>query len=189
MRYSMRRSIRIITLATLAVVTMPALAAQKPLFGWIEHASIEPWGVQVKAKLDTGALTSSMHAENIERFEQEGDDWVRFTVEVENQATGDTVSREFEQPVFRNVRVRGAGGSERRPVVLMRICIGDTVYEEQFSLEDRGDMIYPLLIGRRTLQHLGPVDVTRTFEHRLRCDDGSKVMAHDAQPDDEDIDD
>src|SRR5690606_9927069 len=174
----MRNRMRYAAVAVLMLAATPVLAAEKPLFGWIENASIEPWGVQVKAKLDTGALTSSMHAEDIERFEQEGDDWVRFTVEVENQATGDTASREFEQPVFRNVRVRGAGGSERRPVVLMKICIGDTVYEEQFSLEDRGDMIYPLLIGRRTLQHLGPVDVTRTFEHRLRCDDDSKVIAH-----------
>lgn len=185
----MRNRMRYAAVAVLMLAATPVLAAEKPLFGWIENASIEPWGVQVKAKLDTGALTSSMHAEDIERFEQDGDDWVRFTVEVEDEATGDVVSREFEQPVFRNVRVRGAGGSERRPVVLMKICIGDTVYEEQFSLENRDDMLYPLLIGRRTLQHLGPVDVTRTFEHRLRCDDDSKVMAHDAEPDDEDIDD
>lgn len=185
----MQNSIRGITLAILAVASMPLLAAGQPLFGWIEHASIEPWGVQVKAKLDTGALTSSMHAEAIERFEKGGEDWVRFTVAVKNEATGDTVSREFERPLFRDVRVRGAGGAERRPVVLMNICIGDTVYEEQFSLEHRGDMLYPLLIGRRTLQHLGPVDVTRTFEHRLRCDEDSRTMAHDAQPDDEDIDD
>ncbi|KAF0807470.1 hypothetical protein A167_02897 [Alcanivorax sp. S71-1-4] len=185
----MRNRVCGITLAMLAIMATPALAAQKPLYGWIENASIEPWGVQVKAKLDTGALTSSMHAEDIERFDDDGEDWVRFTVEVENEATGDVVSREFSQPVFRDIRVRGAGGSERRPVVLMKICIGDTVYEEQFSLEDRSDMIYPLLIGRRTLQHLGPVDVTGTFMHRLRCDDDSAVMAHDDQPDDKDIDD
>ena len=185
----MRKNIRLAAMALLAVIATPALAAQKPLFGWIENASIEPWGVQVKAKLDTGALTSSMHAEDLERFEKDGDDWVRFTIEVKDQATDRTVSRKFEQPVFRNVRVRGAGGAERRPVVLMKICIGDTLYEEQFSLEDRDDMIYPLLIGRRTLQHLGPVDVTRTFGHTLGCDENSKVMAHDAQPDDDDIND
>ncbi len=52
---------------------------------------------------------------------------------------------------------------------MMKICIGDQVYEAQFILRDRGDMKYPLLIGRRTIQHLGLIDVTRQFTVEPKC--------------------
>jgi len=157
------------------------------VFGWVEMAELHPWGVQAKAKLDTGALTSSMHAENIERFERDGAAWVRFTVELEDEATGEQVSKRFERPLHRNVIIRGAAGEERRPVVLMRICLGRKIYEEQFSLEDRDDMLYPILVGRRTIQHLGVVDVTRTFMNEPRCDEDSPVSKHEGREPDGDI--
>ena len=85
------------------------------VFGWIENATLEPWGVKVKSKLDTGALTSSLHARNIERFEKDGEEWVRFEVNVEDQDEDEKVSRKFERPLYRDVIIRGAGGEERRP--------------------------------------------------------------------------
>ena len=80
------------------------------VFGWIENATLEPWGVKVKSKLDTGALTSSLHARNIERFEKDGEEWVRFEVNVEDQDEDEKVSRKFERPLYRDVIIRGAGG-------------------------------------------------------------------------------
>ena len=65
-----------------------ALAADRPVFGWVEKTTIEPWGVELKAKLDSGALTSSLHATDVEIFEKDGDDWVRFTVDVHDEASG-----------------------------------------------------------------------------------------------------
>jgi hypothetical protein len=47
-----------------------------------------PWGVELKTKLDSGALTSSLHATDVDVFEKDGDDWVRFTVDVVDEATG-----------------------------------------------------------------------------------------------------
>ncbi|MCO6441557.1 MAG: ATP-dependent zinc protease [Nitrococcus mobilis] len=48
--------------------------------------------------------------------------------------------------------VQGAGGEDHRRVVLIwKLCLGDTIYEEQFSLEDRDEMNYPILLGRRTI--------------------------------------
>jgi hypothetical protein len=79
------------------------------------------------------------------------------------------VSAPFERLVERTVKVRGAGGAERRPVVLMNICIGKQIYSEQFSLKNRGKMNYPVLIGRRTLEHLGMVDVSKTFTLEPHC--------------------
>lgn len=170
-------------------VSVTAQADKKAdrVFGWVEKATLEPWGVEVKAKLDTGALTSSLHASDIERFEKADKKWVRFTVDVENEATGKEVAKTFEKPVYRDVTLRGAGGESHRPVVIMAICMAGVIHEEQFSLRDRGGMIYPLLIGRRAIQHLGLVDVTRTFLNDPDCDEDSPLIRFDPDNADEDI--
>jgi hypothetical protein len=162
-----------LTLAMLQVtpVAFPAAssAPNAKVFGWVEEGLIQPENISVKIKLDTGALTSSMDAKNLERFEKDGEKWVRFNVELKDSDTGKMVSAPFERSIVRNVKVRGAGGAERRPIVLMKICIGKQVYNEQFSLNDRGEMNYPVLIGRNTIEHLGLVDVTKTFTMEPHC--------------------
>ncbi|WP_353248758.1 ATP-dependent zinc protease [Salinisphaera sp. T31B1] len=171
-----------------AASTSTLAATGKTVYGWVENARIEPWGVVAKAKLDTGALTSSLHATDIEQFKRDGKSWVRFTIGIEDQRDEDMATREFERPLYRNLRVTGAGGSDHRPVVLLKICMNDTIYEEQFSLRDRSDMIYPMLLGRRTIKHLGLIDVGRTFLHEPSCDDDSRTVAHNPEentPDDD----
>lgn len=71
----------------------------------------------------------------------------------------------------------------------MKICIGQDIYEEQFSLENRDDMLYPMLLGRRTIQDLGPVDVTETFMHDPKCGEDSTVHGYGQKDYDEDIGD
>lgn len=164
-----------------------AHAHERGVFGWVEMTTIEPWDTQVKAKLDTGALTSSMQAEDIDEFEKDGEHWVRFTVEVKDEAKGEPVSKTFEKPVYRELVVHGAGGEDHRPVVLMRLCLGETIYEEQFSLEDRDEMNYPILLGRRTIQSLGLIDVAENFTHEPRCGDDSPVQKLQDKEADEDI--
>ncbi|MCK5769866.1 ATP-dependent zinc protease [Algiphilus sp.] len=173
-----------------SIVAVPPLQANDEIahvYGWVEKSRIMAMDAEIKAKLDTGALTSSMHATDIERFERDGDEWVRFEVAVEDERDGSDKRETFERPVYRNVIIRGAGGEERRPVVLMEVCFGSVVHEEQFSLEDRSDMIYPVLIGRRTIQHLGVIDVTRTFLNGADCDMDSPVEKHEGQEADDDI--
>ncbi|GEK46201.1 ATP-dependent zinc protease [Halomonas pacifica] len=165
------------------LASAPTLADEAPVFGWVEKASLEPWGIEVKAKLDSGALTSSLDARDIERFTRDGERWVRFRLDLEDEATGEVISETLELPRYRRVRLRGAGGEDSRPVVLMDICLGGTIYEEQFSLRDRGDMLYPLLLGRRTIGHLGLLDVTETFLTDPECDADSPRVPHD--PDEE----
>ena len=66
-------------------------------------------------------------------------------------------------------------------MVKMSICMGDRVYEEQFSLRDRGDMTYPVLIGRRTIEHIGLIDVSRTFMLSLECSKSDEEEERDKQ--------
>lgn len=150
---------------------VPFASAETEILGWVEKVQLLPADITVKAKLDTGALTSSLHAEGLEEFEKDGEEWVRFRVQLEDAETEETSTLNFEREVRRHMKVRGAGGAERRPVVMMKICVGDKVYEEQFSLNDRDKMIYPLLLGRRTLEELGAVDSSRTFVSEPDCSD------------------
>ena len=168
--------------ALLLSTASPAVADdEENVFGWVEKAIVEPWGVEVKAKLDSGALTSSLDAREIERFKRDGERWVRFRLKLEDEESGEVFSERLELPLYRSLRLRGAGGTDRRPVVLMKVCLGDTVYEEQFSLRDRGDMNYPLLLGRRTIGHLGLLDVRDTFLSEPTCDDDSPLVKHDPE--------
>lgn len=163
----MHRLLKILSLA--ALLGAPALPAnaEPRIYGWVENGLLLPENLPVKAKLDTGAQTSSLDAKDLRRFERDGEPWVRFTVEVKEQGKNRRVT--FERKVVRDVKVRGAGGEERRPVVLMSICIGERRYDEQFSLNNRSKMIYPVLIGRRTLEQMGVVDVSRTYTVQPSC--------------------
>ena len=164
--------LRMMPLLLLVGLALPgaARAASNPaVYGWIEKGLIMPSGVAVKMKLDTGALTSSLDARDLRHFKRDGKPWVRFTLQVTDANTDRQVSQTLERPVEHMVTVRGAGGMEQRPTVTMSICLGDKVYEEWFTLRDRSKMIYPVLLGRRLLAELGPVDARRTFTVQPSC--------------------
>ena len=165
------------------VASSATLADERDVYGWVENAVIDHWDITVKAKLDSGALTSSLDARDIETFEKEGEEWVRFRLQLEDQGSGETFSDEIERPLHREQTVRGAGGSDERPVVLLDICMGNTVYEEQFSLRDREEMIYPMLLGRRTISHLGLLDVENTFLQDPECSEDADYVAFDPEDD------
>ncbi|MDX9875564.1 MAG: ATP-dependent zinc protease [Spongiibacteraceae bacterium] len=150
---------------------------ERPVYGWVEKIKIMPLGAIVAAKLDSGALTSSMHATDIEYFERDGEEWVRFRIEVEDKQSKEPVSEVFERQLVRDQTVRGAGGSDERPVVMLEICAGNEVYREQFALRDREQMNYPALLGRRTIQHLGLLDVTATFLVEPACESDARAPA------------
>ena len=160
-----------------------AMADEEKVFGWGEKATLQPWDIEVKAKLDSGALTSSLDARDIEIFEQDDEEWVRFRLKLEDQESGEVFSDQIERPMYRELAVRGAGGRDERPVVLLEVCMGDTIYEEQFSLRDREEMNYPLLLGRRTISHLGLLDVRETFLQAPGCGENSTVVPHDPEDD------
>lgn len=180
------RALMLCALLTVAAAVQADDDDDKAVYGWVEKAQLVPWGVTLKAKLDTGALTSSLHATDIERFKKDDESWVRFKVRVEDQRTGKMVDKQFERPLYRKLKVSGAGGSDERPVVLLDVCMDHTIYEEQFSLRDRGDMLYPLLLGRRTLKHLGVIDVSETFLNDPECDHDSKFVANKKSSDEDD---
>lgn len=134
------------------------------IMGWIEIMGISPEGPYVKAKLDTGALTSSLHARDIEYFKRDGQRMVRFIVDVTCVKSGEKNEIPFEKPLKRNVRIRQhQSESMRRPVVTMDFCIGGRMHSTQFSLTDRSNFNYPVLLGRRFLKDRILVDSGHTY--------------------------
>lgn len=129
--------------------------------GWLESIILLPGGLKLRAKLDTGAKTSSLHAVDIERFTRDGEDWVRFrTIDPhENKSV-----MPFEMPLVRDVRIkRHKRPAQERPVVEMSFCLDAEIYTTEFSLIDRGKFNYPVLLGRRVLQKGILVDPAASF--------------------------
>lgn len=146
-----------------------AVWAEAQTMGWVEKLRIAPAGIPLKAKLDTGALTSSLHATEIELFERADETWVRFVLDVED-ADGRQHTLELERPKVRGVRIKEHEGEyDRRPVVMMQFCLGQQWHEAQFTLADRSRFIYPVLLGRRFLRGVAIVDPSATFITDAQC--------------------
>lgn len=144
----------------------PAPVSDMATVGWIEKVRLGREGVTVVAKLDTGALTSSLHATDVKWTVRDDGDWVSFEV------IGAGGSRErFERKVVRVARVkRASGGVERRPTVLMAVCLGRVFRLSEVNLTDRSGFNYEFLVGRRFLTGHFAVDSSRTYTVEPRCE-------------------
>ncbi|NGX16643.1 RimK/LysX family protein [Wenzhouxiangella sp. XN24] len=167
----MRRSLVQVSLLLVFVLAGASQAGArdpgKTIFGYVERVVISAEGLSLKARLDTGALTSSLDAHNIVRFRRGDARYVRF--DVRDPATDEYVT--LERPLVRNVRIRQHEGPPvRRPVVRMRLCLGHLVREVEVNLTSRKQLIYPLLIGRSAMRSAVIVDPDLTFTSRPKCD-------------------
>ncbi|PKF50421.1 hypothetical protein AT251_11630 [Enterovibrio nigricans] len=125
-----------------------------------EWVKVDTVGVTLKARVDTGATTSSISAIDIQSFKKEGKKWVKFRLAHDGRE-----SREIERPVVRIVRIiqSSAEGYDRRYVVELPITIGDVTETTQFTLRDRQHLIFPVLLGRSYLKGIAMVDVSRKY--------------------------
>ncbi|MFS1503253.1 ATP-dependent zinc protease [Vibrio lentus] len=126
------------------------LLKSEPLFkvGHIEVVEVN--GMKFPAKLDTGADVSSMNAVNIKRFKKDGQDMVSFTYQ-NNQ--GD--KQEFTKPVIDVMRIKAKKGEKVniRPVVEMKVKLGDLEKEVRVNLQDRSRFEYSMILGKNFLKH------------------------------------
>lgn len=133
------------------------------LAGWREWVQLPDVGVPwIKAKLDTGAQTSSIHAYNVEAFDRDGVAWVRFHIRPWQRSDADEA--EVERPVHDVRRVRSSSGhvQERFVVLMPLVLIGHEVTAE-VTLSNRDAMGFRMLIGREALSRGFVVDSARSF--------------------------
>ena len=130
----------------------------KTIYGVHEHARINELDLGLEAKLDTGAVSASLSAYDIETFERDGEDWVRFRVGV--KSAGD---KAVELPLDHTVRIRrrvqdlhpeAEKTYTQRPVVSLTLCVGDRAATMRVNLTDRRNFDFPLLIGSEGLAQL-----------------------------------
>ena len=124
------------------------------IVGWREWVTLPGAGVPwIKAKIDTGARTSSLHAFDVEEFRRDdGTDAVRFGVRPWQDSDEDAVVVEF--PVHDRRMVRSSSGhSEERIVVLMDVMLHGRTMTVEMTLSNRDEMGFRMLIGREALRH------------------------------------
>jgi hypothetical protein len=131
--------------------------------GWREWVSLPDLGVEwIKAKLDTGARTSALHAFDLEELERDGQRWVRFSIHPWQRSAADAVTAEL--PVHDVRRVKSSSGHvQERYVVLMVIRIGLRRVTTEVTLTRRDEMGFRLLIGREALNQGFLVDARHSY--------------------------
>ena len=143
------------------------------ILGWLEWASLEPAHILLKAKLDSGAKTSSLSAIDVEPFERDGAAWVRFTVPI-SAADGGTDHRQkiaMERALQREALIkRHDAAPALRPVVEIGVCVGGTHFTTPVTLTDRSHFNYPLLLGRSALRDRALIDVAHTYLSAARAE-------------------
>ena len=131
--------------------------------GWREWVRLSGLGVRhVKAKLDTGARTSALHAFELTEFQRDGADWVRFSVHPWQRSAEDAVL--VECPVHDRRVVRSSTGHEQeRVVILTDLELAGRTITTEITLTRRDEMGFRLLIGREALRQGFVVDASHSY--------------------------
>lgn len=151
------------------VIISPELVAKevmtKELIGWVENVRITPGDVLITAKIDTGADTSSLHCDCVNKFIRNGEPWVKFNITGNN---GKQVS--LEKKIERTATIkRHFGAVQERDVIRLGLCIGGQYEERDVSLVDRTGFKYDLLIGRKFIAGKFFIDPSQQFVVEPHC--------------------
>lgn len=147
---------------------IPAMLKHKPAealpsLGWREWVRLPQLGLPwIKAKIDTGARTSALHAYDIEAFERDGVELVRFKMHPKQYSLEEEVEAEAELAGWRYVR-SSHGKRTYRPVVITELEVLGRRLNIELTLIDRKKMKFRMLLGRRALAGHFLVDVSHSY--------------------------
>lgn len=138
------------------------------IVGWREWVGLPHVGVSaIKAKIDTGATTSALHAIHIERYRQGGRDLVRFQVHPLQRNARLTVSAHAPLVDYRTVR-SSSGHETHRPVIRTEIELFDQRWSIELTLANRDQMGFRMLLGRQAIRERFLVDAGTSFRDPTR---------------------
>ena len=130
----------------------------RPVLGWREWVTLADWDVaHLKAKVDTGARTSSLHAFDLEWFQQGATPWVRFEIHPWQRSTDDAIVAEAPVVSTRDIK-SSSGVVDHRPVVRTTLAIGGHAVDAEITLTLRDEMGFRMLVGREAIRNRFLVD-------------------------------
>ncbi len=152
--------------------------SDKKVVGWREWIKLPRLGIKrIKAKIDTGARTCSLHAFDIETFKRDGVDFVRFKVHPIQRSQKKTINVEAAVLEFREIRSSN-GQSTMRPVIETEMELLGSRHTIELTLADRHEMGFRMLVGREALKGKFLVDSSRSYcsgrpkKKKLKSDTG-----------------
>jgi len=127
------------------------LLIEKPMLGWREWVALPEFNiVQIKAKIDTGARSSALHAFAIDPYRKGGQRWVMFAIHPVQKQTDVVV--ECHAPVKDRRIVSDSGGhKQRRYVIETQLILGNSAINAEITLTNRDSMLFRMLIGRTAI--------------------------------------
>ncbi len=130
----------------------------KKTIGWREYVSLPEWGIKkLRAKIDTGAKSSSLHAENIKII---SDDKIKFSIILNNKSKKRVVTA---RPIHKGNVKSSIGHKTHRWYIQTKIKIGNVERMTRINLTSRKDMNFRMIIGRTTLTDNFLVDVAQEY--------------------------
>jgi len=134
-----------------------------PIIGWREWVGLPELGIpQIKAKVDTGARSSSLHAFDIEPFKRRRATWVRFSIHPIQRRSDHIVEVEAEVVEYRSVRSSN-GKSSQRPVISTAVELLGFTWPIELTLAGRDEMGFRMLLGREAFRRRFVVDAGRSY--------------------------
>lgn len=143
----------------MAIKRTPAL----PVIGWREWVGLPDLGIRrIKAKVDTGARSSSLHAFDLETFERGRESWVRFRVHPVQRKTTKTVQTEAQILEYRSVR-SSSGKASLRPVIVTTVHLLGVSWPVELTLANRDEMGFRMLLGREAFRRRFLIDAGGSY--------------------------
>lgn len=137
--------------------------AELTLVGWREFLSLPELGIRrIKAKVDTGARSSSLHATQIESFQVGEQEYVRFQVTPLQRSDRKVITAQAPVLEYRHIR-SSSGQASERPVILTSVQILGHRWEIELTLADRSEMGFRMLLGREAVRGRCLVDPGRSY--------------------------
>jgi hypothetical protein len=145
-------------------VTLPAVKhPDLPALGWREWLSLPDLAVdRIKAKVDTGARSSALHAYNIRIYYRGGRPHVSFDIHPLQRDVGTSIPARAEVVAIRSVR-SSSGQVELRPVIATHVAVGEHAWPIELTLTNRDEMGFRMLLGRQAIRSRFLVDGGRSY--------------------------
>lgn len=116
----------------------------------------------LQVRVDTGAKSSSLHVDNIEKFKKGGRPWVRFDLHPDLYDLDDHIT--CESPIHDIRRIKSSNGeSQQRYVIRTSMTLAGQTWPIDITLSDRSDMTYLMLLGREGMGDKVLVDPSQSF--------------------------